>query len=65
MEVSSPSVSSLKGLGLVSFSRFKGLGLAIETTRPERRKKMKKRHEKSTQSAVDSHIPSEKMMFFV
>ena len=36
-------VSSLKGLGHVSVSRFKGLGLAqdysIETTRPERRKK--------------------------
>ena len=32
-------VSSLKGLGLVSVSRFKGIGLArdysIETTRPE------------------------------
>ena len=63
------SVSSLKGLGFVSVSRFKGFGLArdysIETTRLERRKNLKKRHEKSTQSAVDSHIPSEKMMFFM
>ena len=36
------SVSSLQGLGLVSVSRFKGLGLArdysIETTRPEEEK---------------------------
>ena len=46
-------VSYVKGLGLVSVSRFIGLGLArdlsIETKRPEE----------------NSNIPSEKMMFFV
>ena len=68
MEVLRPGLVSrpdFMGLGLVSVSSLKGLGLArgysIETTRSDRRKK---RHEKSTQFAIDSRIPSEKMKFF-
>ena len=45
------------------------LGLArdysIENTRPEEEKNENRGMKKSTQSAVDSNIPSEKMMFFV
>ena len=61
------------GLGLVSqrsLSRGSKVSVSLETTlsRPQDLKEEqneKERHEKSTQSAVDSHIPSEKMMFFV
>ena len=58
------SVSYLKGLGLVSVLSFKGLGLglardySVETSRPA--KKVKR-----GRSAIDSNIPSEKLMFFV
>ena len=62
--LSKVSVSSRSRGSKVSVLWFKGLGLArhysIETARLERRKKWQKRHEKSTQLAVD-----EKMMFFV